>query len=225
MYSVLKWWICIISFTISLNLFSQESYNKIVSKYKYASSIEKIQMDSDYRLIEEKFKREQVKSVCGVKFGDSKKKVISELKKRYGDPIYTGNELILAYYNIDYGGLMFDTILFKFQSNGKKEYLSSCVFFKGAKTALHVEGIIKRYGEALKKSYVMLDEYIDDFGFKGYMCGISPLWDGHWYTLESIEEVGNAIYTDVVEYSDPKNSYKYGVRMIYGPFNYINEKF
>lgn len=221
--------LCLFCFFIcvftSSDLYSQESYKEALSRYKNASLLEKTQMDTEYKDLEAKYKMDQVKSACGVNFGDTKKNVKSQLNKRYGTSIETNNNLLLAYNDISYGGLTFDMVIFKFQSDGKKDFLSSCIFVKGAKTDLHAKNIIKRYYDVLNKSYNLIDEYTDDNGFTGYMCGVSPLWDGHWHTLENIKDVGSAIITDIIECPDGIDNYKYYVRIIYGSFDYVNEKF
>lgn len=65
-----------------------------------------------------------------------------------------------------------------------------------------------------------------DNGLNTYGGGISPLWDGHWYSL--IDEYYTALHTDIIQYeSDLAEIYgnKYAARLIYGPYNYIKEEF
>lgn len=63
-------------------------------------------------------------------------------------------------------------------------------------------------------------------GFMMYSGGVSPVWDGKMASFK--DEYYTAWHTDVIEYSaDVSNFYgiKYGVRLIYGPYSYINEGF
>jgi len=56
--------------------------------------------------------------------------------------------------------------------------------------------------------------------------GISPLWDGTFANLRDEHYIG--FHTDIIEYSaELANSIgvRYGTRLIYGPFNYVNEEF
>lgn len=88
------------------------------------------------------------------------------------------------------------------------------------------------YNEVLSKKY-QLFETTDDFGFKIYGGGVSPLWDGSWFDYVSNLSDGKystAIHTDVIEYDDDLVSeygykYKYGVRIVYAPFEYVKEEF
>ena len=63
-------------------------------------------------------------------------------------------------------------------------------------------------------------------GFMTYGGGISPVWDGKISTFK--DEYFPAWHTDVIEYQSNLSDVfgvKYGVRLIYGPYRYINEEF
>lgn len=63
-------------------------------------------------------------------------------------------------------------------------------------------------------------------GFMTYGGGVSPIWDGKMASFK--DEYYTAWHTDVIEYdANLSDIYgiKYGVRLIYGPYSYINEGF
>ena len=63
-------------------------------------------------------------------------------------------------------------------------------------------------------------------GFMMYGGGVSPLWDGKIASFK--DEYYTAWHTDVIEYDANVSDFygkKYGVRLIYGPYSYINEGF
>ena len=109
-------------------------------------------------------------------------------------------------------------------------YLNSCIFVNGAKTKAEAEAIIESYRAALSRKYE-LTEIVGEIGFKAYGGGISPLWDGKWHTLlESLNKDSylTAVLTDVIEYESNivrEFGNKYGVRIIYGPYEFVKEEF
>lgn len=202
----------------------------ILRYYKIASPQEKQSIDSLFIDMEARSKAIQIKSICGVDFGMSRENALSILRNKYGSPMYSPNEMVLSFENIKYAGLDFETVHFLFQSDGRRSYLYSCIFVKGAKNKSEAEEITELYRSVLSRKYE-LSESVTDNGFKTYGGGISPMWDGKWYTLlESLDEGKylTALHTDVIEYESSlvrDFGNKYGVRIIYGPYEFVEEEF
>ena len=205
-------------------------FQEIVRKYKMATPEMKLLMDSLYSKMQDDYRAMQVKSVCGVAFGTNRENAFSFLKNKYGNPSNLSTNNMIVFDNIKYGGIDFDSVIFMFQSDGKNSYLNTCIFVKRAKTKTKAEQIMDLYFTSLSKKYY-LSSTSDKNGFRCYGGGVSPLWDGHWSTLFEGKEGGNfltAVYTDVIEYDKEIaniNGYLYGVRIIYGPYEYVVEEF
>ena len=202
----------------------------VLRYYKIASPEEKQSIDSLFIDMEARSKAIQIKSICGVDFGMSRESALSTLRNKYGSPMYNPNEMVVSFENVKYGGLDFESVHFLFQSDGIRSYLYSCIFVKGAKNKSEAEEITELYRSVLSRKYE-LSESITDIGFKTYGGGISPLWDGKWHTLlDSLDEGKylTAVHTDVIEYDSSlvrDFGNKYGVRIIYGPYEFVEEEF
>ena len=99
--------------------------------------------------------------------------------------------------------------------NGKRKYKSFT-----AKTKKEAEENQKMLSDILSKKYKIYSGGTQQGG------GISPLWDGTFANLRDEHYIG--FHTDIIEYSaELANSIgvRYGTRLIYGPFNYVNEEF
>lgn len=95
---------------------------------------------------------------------------------------------------------------------------------KKQKNKKDIQPILDLYKELLSKKYT-LSEVIGEFGFLDYGGGVSPLWSGSPFEL--LDHL-TAFHTDVIEYDSSLAATfgnKYGVRIIYGPYNYVNEEF
>ena len=197
----------------------------MVEYYKNASQEERALMDSIAAPAMNISKDQQVKQICGINFGISLSEARRVLTNKFGEPMYDPNSSnILSFENVKYAGISFVAIHFLFQSDGWQTYFNACIFIKGAKSKRDVQPILDLYKELLSKKYT-LSEADGEFGFLDYGGGISPLWNGSPFDL-----LGNltAFHTDVIEYnSNLVNVFgnKYGVRIIYGPYNYVNEEF
>lgn len=198
--------------------------------YKIAPEQERSKLDSLFNDLVNQCKSIQVKSICGVDFGTSKDDAEVILKNKFGTPLDYSKETVIPFENIKYAGIDFDNVYFLFQSDGNNSFFNSCVFLKQAKNKKQVKEIIETYKTALSRKYT-LKEDIATNGFNIYEGGISPLWDGKWQSIidsASNHEIPIAFHTDVIEYdSDIVNhtGKKYGVRLIYGPFEFVNESF
>lgn len=207
--------------------FSAET-DLLLSRYKNATAEEKILMDSVFSKIQDEYRGYQIKSICGVDFGMTREEASEILRNKFGAPIYNPNDNIISYEKIKYGGIDFDFVHFNFQSDGKKTYLNSCIFVKDAKDKTKAEKIIELYRDILSKKYKLVESMTSN-GFKCYGGGVSPLWDGHWVSLsENKNDVITGVSTDVIEYEEKLiriYGNRYGVRLIYGPYQYVKEEF
>lgn len=187
-------------------------------------------MDSLYGQIETYIETNQIKSICGIDFGISREKALSILHKKYGVPSSDSNDMTLSFDNIKYAGLDFNNVHFLFQSDGIRSYFNCCIFVKNAKDKSEVIKTTELYYSVLSRKYNLL-EIIDHNGFNTYSGGVSPLWDGKWYTFLENLDTGkylSALHIDVIEYDNRLANvfgYKYGVRIIYGPYEFVEEEF
>lgn len=219
---------------MSVMAFAQDNeqidFQEVVRKYKMATPEVKLLMDSLNSKIQNDYRAMQVKSVCGVSFGSSRESALSLLKNKYGNPNILSTDNTIIFDNIKYGGIDFDTVYFMFQSDGKKSYLNACIFVINAKTKAKAEQIMDLYYTTLSKKYY-LSSTSDENGFRCYSGGVSPLWNGHWSTLLDETNGQNyltAVHTDVIEFDKEITTIKgilYGVRIIYGPYEYVVEEF
>lgn len=221
-----------------LNSAGQETFSElkeIVMTYPHLSSAEKAKYDSLFMEIVKDHKTEQVISICGVNFGDSKDKILPILERKYGKPILGSSEdNIIVFEDVLYGGFGFNKASFYFQSDGLKSYLNCVILIKHASDLGKAYEIQQELFEKLNPKY-HLSEDIDSNGFKEYSGGISPLWNGHWYQLLAAVllningEVGKRAVSIKILENTPETAsvlgYKYNVGIWYGPFNYVKEEF
>lgn len=202
----------------------------IIRYYPLASPEEKVVIDSLFSDLVERQKSVQITSICGVPFGASRAEAARVLRNKFGEPNYLSNDTHIVYNNVKYGGVDFGSIHFLFQSDGYNSYLNTVIFVNGAKNKSKANEIMELYKNLLSKKYE-LSEDTDALGFKNYGGGVSPLWNGNWYDFMTNLSDGSyltAVHTDVIEYDDNlvrDFGDKYGVRIIYGPFQYVTEEF
>ena len=139
--------------------------------------------------------------------------------------------ILTLYNNVKYGGMDFDSVYFLFQSDGYTSFFNTCIFIKDAKNKSRANEIMESYKRLLSKKYEPLSEDTDNLGFKNFSGGISPFWNGNWYDFFSMLSDGiylTAVHTDVIKYSENlvrDFGNKYGVRIVYGPYQYVKEEF
>lgn len=153
--------------------------------------------------------------VCGVRFGSSYESAKAILKSKYGEPDYLAtDENAIVYRHKSYGGMIFTYISFHFQRDGTLCYMNQCVMGNDCKTAEEAKKERDAIFTKASSKYNAWHQDIDDNGFKYYESGCSPLGG-----------FGNGFVIDVVKYDEPYNGYKYFARIIYGPYQYIDEEF
>lgn len=203
----------------------------IINYYSNASLEEKAVIDSLFSDFVEQQKAQQINSICGIPFGASHSDAMKVLRNKYGEPYSLSNDNHIVYKDVKYAGINFDSIHFLFQPGDLNSYFNACFFIKDAKSKSKAIEIMDLYKEVLGKKY-QLYEATDESGFKIYGGGISPLWNGDW--LDYMSNISNgkyftAIRTDVIEYDEDLGrefgGIKYGVRIIYGPYEYVKEEF
>ena len=199
---------------------AQNFIDSLIQVYDHASIEEKRIMDITMTKLENEWKRTQVKEICGIPFGEKKEVALEVLKRKFGKPHFVTEDGIW-YQFITYGGINFESVLFYFQSDGKRTYMNSCSFFSRKET--NIDKLIVDFNllvEKLKK-YDLSKSKINDYALSG---AISPLWDGHFRSMKV--EFMPAIILDI----NKNEENKYVIRLMYGqqqicPFNYVNEEF
>lgn len=169
----------------------------------------------------------QTKSICGVEFGCSKEEAMRILNNKYGSPMYNpSNENVVSYEKQKYAGVDFDNIHFLFQSDGRNSYFNACIFVISAKSLSKAKQLQKFLAEKMEEKYRLtwIDEDTDEPQFYG---GVSPLWNES-YNIEDTLTKFYAFRSDIMEYDKDlvkKIGYSHSVRLIYGPYQYVEEEF
>lgn len=153
--------------------------------------------------------------VCGVRFGSSYENAKEILKRKYGEPEYLEtDENTIVYHYKSYGGMIFTYISFCFQRDGALSYMNKCVMGYDCKTAEEAKNKRDAIWIKARSKYAAWHEGIDDNGFKYYESGCSPLGG-----------FGNGFVVDIVKFDEPYNGCRYFSRIMYGPYNYVQEDF
>lgn len=215
--------VCVLS---CLKVFSQDELKGLQERYKNASIEEKIRLDSIAKPLEDSWKARQIKNVCGIAFGTPYDKAETVCRNKFGLPDTGTDRTKICFKNIKYAGIDFSSLYFLFQSDGVNSYLNACIFVKDVKSLSEAIEIQKNFAETILKKYEMVTVTGSD-GYPTYGGGFSPLWDGHWYNL-SFDEYGTGIHTDIIKYESElakSLGHYYGVRIVYGPYDYVKEEF
>ena len=168
----------------------------------------------------------QVKSIAGVEFGSSREKVEKMMTKKYGSPMFASSQNDLIFENIKYAGYDFDSVHFLFQSDGVNIYLNCCIFVIEARDYSEALDKESKLADILKTKYEDLQSGVDHNGNPMHSGGISPLWNGD---INNLADHVGALHTSILKYDEEKAKIAgrkpYAVRLIYGPYNYVNEEF
>lgn len=213
--------------TCYVSVKAQESAIEQAKKdYLTATQEERERLDSLYKPLEGFWEKEQVKTIGGVPFGITHEKAEEMLENKFGRAEYNPYSTVLTYKSVKYAGHDFDFINFLFQSDGVKSYLNSCVFVINAKSLEDAIEKEKYVAENLLSKYKLFEDK-DSQGNPIHIGGISPLWDGHWYTLDFLKH-GFGVHSDIIKFDNDfanTTDVPYAVRIIYGPYNYVQEEF
>lgn len=119
---------------------------------------------------------------------------------------------MICYRNVNYAGIMFDDIIFLFQSDGYKSYMNGCAFILKATSMHQAKEKQEILYNKLRYKYDM-KEGEDDNGNKYYYGGYSPVpLDGFGFSI------------DIIKYEKNPNV-PYAARLMYGRYNYVKEEF
>lgn len=142
--------------------------------------------------------------VCGVPFGSSYQETYKVLTEKWGKP--TGSDFEeIVYMNKLYAGDYWDIIIFRFQGGGgKKTAFNCCLFGKEFKTLSEAEKFRDYLAKELAKKYKIFSK-TDEYGLKYYLGGQNPVNpnEAAW----GLDISGTR------------------VRLIYGPYNYLDESY
>lgn len=172
--------------------------------------------------LNERARSVQVHSICGVKFGTSRQEAQEVLRNKFGKEDYiSSTENRLYYKNQNYAGINFGSIIFLFQADYKSTYLSTCIFVKEAKSFRDAKEKQKELASILEDKYAITwsDEETDEPMFSG---GVSPLWTE---SMGIFSAIGSGFHSDIIKYDIEGIDYTYGVRLIYGPYDYVKDEF
>ena len=88
-------------FVMSIEIFAQESeLEKKQREYRFATTEEKVLMDSLYQPIADKLLKEQVKTIGGIPFGISHDKAETMLRNKFGSPEYNPSSTTLSFKDV-----------------------------------------------------------------------------------------------------------------------------
>ena len=155
--------------------------------------------------------RQTVREICGIPFGSSYEKAEEILDNKYGSSSFLSDKNTIIYLNKSYGGILFDKIMFLFQSDGYKSYMNGCVFVLEATSLSDAKEKRDRLYRNLSLKYDIV-EGVDDNGIKYYYGGRSPVPFGIGFSI------------DIIKY-DNKSKNSYAARLMYGRYNYVVEEF
>lgn len=149
-------------------------------------------------------------SIAGVKFGETYEKSSELLEVKFGKAnSKDDNEIIFS--DSFYAGFHFDLIMFGFQRGINCSHFNRCIFLKSFKTPDKAKIYRDDIARELEKRYKLVSE-IGNNGFKCYYGGVNP--------------TDNSRDGFCLEILSPTPEIKwYGVRLYYGPYDYLNERF
>ena len=159
----------------------------------------------------------QVKEICEIPFGTSYEEAEGILKEKFGECDYlVSTRERIRYEKKSYEGISFDWIYFFFQSDGQHSYLNGSVFGIDCKTKAEAISLKKEFHELLSQRYANFIDFDNGKEYESYGA-LSPV------PAESI--FGFGIRIDIINYreSDVHIGTPYGVRIAYGPYDYVKE--
>ena len=160
-----------------------------------------------------------VREICNVPFGSSYEKTKNILQNKYGDyeSLFSDKDRII-YRNKKYAGLDFNSMYFLFQSDGVNCYFNSAIFVIECETKADAMKEKALLDEKLNKKYIGFS-VVNDVNEPYSIGGLAPIW--------SEDGVDFGLHVDIIKY-DTTNSLtkkRYGLRLVYGPYNYVKEDF
>lgn len=164
----------------------------------------------------------QVKEICNIPFGCTLMEAKDVLRKKFGDALYVTDDVIM-YENKSYAGNRFDTLIFMFQSDGRRNYFNQaafCIYVSDKEEAIATKN---RLHKRLSKRYPsMIGEDLDVS-----MGGLQPVPNSHLVNEVVVgcttSELGYGFEIKIIENDDYRHPYF--VRIMYGPYEYVKEDF
>lgn len=149
-------------------------------------------------------------SICGVTFGQSYSTAETLLENKFGKPNYLSDKNTIIYDSKNYGGVFFSTIYFDFQySSMGYSYFNKCIFIIDCVSAQEAKNKRDELKEIFERKYGKTDVAYDEDGFAYFKGGTSP-----------VDPLKYGFYIDII-----KKQHSYAARVVYGPYNYVNEEF
>lgn len=186
--------------------------------YRTGTDSERKALDEQNHTFELMSQKQWVKDACGVPFGATQKEVYDLLNGKFGNvsTLQNGDYVVQG---VNYAKQHFDYIVFSFQSDGKRTYFNSCMFIITSNSKEDAMNYYKSFRYTLGEKYTMVDTTKEVDGFPFSAGGYSPLWDGHWYSLDNPYFM--AVQIDVMS----PGYGEYTFRLKYGPYPYVKEEF
>lgn len=160
-----------------------------------------------------------ITEICNVPFGSTYEKTIEILKNKYGDyeHLFSSKEDIV-YNNKKYAGVDFNNMHFLFQSDGSRSYFNGAVFCIDCKTKSEAIIVKQRLHDILSKKYIRFTNLDKDGNYMS-IGGISP--------VPTADKSNFGVSIDIKDYGKDglMLGRPYGVRLFYGPYQYVNEEF
>ena len=161
----------------------------------------------------------KVTGICNVPFGASYEKAKKILEEKYGDyDFLASTKDCITYRDKFYGGMHFSDMYFMFQLDGESSYFHKAVLSKNCETKDEAVRLKKSVDEKLSKQYLLF-KILDEGNTYFSIGGISPAPGEGVFG-------GYALGVDILEYSKPtRNGSLFAVRIMYGPYEYVEENF
>lgn len=96
--------------------------------------IDSVNQNSDYQEYERRIEQQRVSEICNVPFGCSYEKTKKILEHKYGVCESESDRTKIIYKSQTYAKILFDKIIFLFQSDGVNSYMNGCVFIQETKS-------------------------------------------------------------------------------------------
>lgn len=199
-----------------LILMENAKYDKDGSAYwVYSGDTIRSMEDVALRFMEDN----KVTGICNVPFGSSYEKAKKILEEKYGDyDFLESTKDCITYRDKFYGGMHFSYMHFMFQSDGEYSYFHRAVLCENCKTKDEAVRLKQSIDEKLSKQY-QLFKVLDEGNTYFSIGGISPAPGEGVFG-------GYALGVDILEYSKPtRNGCQFAVRIMYGPYEYVEETF
>lgn len=165
------------------------------------------------------YEANKITEICNVPFGSSYEKTKAILEEKYGDFEYLFSKKDdIIYKHKKYAGFDFDSMHFLFQSDGTRSYFNAAIFCIDCKSKSEAVKMKKMLHDKLSRKYVGLTN-LDDGDEYLSLGGLPP--------VPSERDMGFGLHIDIRDYGHDGRvlGSPYGVRLIYGPYDYVKEEF